>query len=567
MRIERTCASWLLVVLAAACVRRPATVVAPPAPAPSGPPVACRVLASDSGGLMSTRAAAERAPGAGEQQFTDTVSIALAGAVDPSHAPVPRTAGERMIFAQLYEPLIRVDCMGRPYPGLAASWSVDTSARRWSFTLRSGATFWDGTPVTTRDVAASWGDSGQTGVAGQAITADGTRYAGPAPPRLAAELAADSIILVNDRTLTIVLRQASAGVPLALASPGLAVTASGSATRWPEGTGMYRVDGNSPVLGAAAAHGVITLHAPPGNHAPVLRFRVGAVSDVRDLLDRGLDIAMTADPLVLDYAATRPSLHSIPLPWSRTYVLLAPARLEQTRDSAPAADSAFRDALARDAVRVEARGAEPPYWWRNPNTCPSADSAQGALPSSGESRAGARPSEQPGVLARRIVYRRGDQVAADLADRLVALGAMGGRDATSAARLAAIIPGVGGNGTRLVAAALPAAAFDTVLHAGTEAAYVFDLPAHVLAPCAHVRALAARLPWMMRGAEHVGVDSAAAAWSDAARQGLERTLVPLIATRARLVVRRGITGIAGTTVDWDGTPRFAVMPHAPGGQP
>jgi ABC-type transport system substrate-binding protein len=52
----------------------------------------------------------------------DTVTIALTGPIDPAHAPVPRDDAERVVFAHLYETLIRVDCAGRVLPGLAGSW-------------------------------------------------------------------------------------------------------------------------------------------------------------------------------------------------------------------------------------------------------------------------------------------------------------------------------------------------------------------------------------------------------------------------------------------------------------
>src|SRR5207249_1841429 len=86
----------------------------------------------------------------------DTVRVALVGSVDSTHAPVPRSDAERLVFRQLYETLVRVDCSGRVTPGLADSWVSSDSGRRWTFSLRRGAQFWDGVPVTARDVLASW---------------------------------------------------------------------------------------------------------------------------------------------------------------------------------------------------------------------------------------------------------------------------------------------------------------------------------------------------------------------------------------------------------------------------
>ena len=61
-----------------------------------------------------------------------------------------------MLFRQLYETLVRVDCHGRVRPGLAASWRLDANGRTWIVTLRENARFSDGAPVTAADVRASW---------------------------------------------------------------------------------------------------------------------------------------------------------------------------------------------------------------------------------------------------------------------------------------------------------------------------------------------------------------------------------------------------------------------------
>src|SRR2546426_2341990 len=91
---------------------------------------------------------------AGRAAERDTVTVALTEPVDPAHAPVPRNDAERLVFAQLYETLIRLDCAGRVLPGLAKAW--EGREDRWVLTLRDDARFWDGAPVTARDVVASW---------------------------------------------------------------------------------------------------------------------------------------------------------------------------------------------------------------------------------------------------------------------------------------------------------------------------------------------------------------------------------------------------------------------------
>ena len=83
---------------------------------------------------------------AGRAAARDTVRLAVTDPVDPGHAPLPRNDAERLVFGQLYESLIRVDCQGRPLPGLAATWE-QAPGDRWAFTLRDNARFWDGAPA------------------------------------------------------------------------------------------------------------------------------------------------------------------------------------------------------------------------------------------------------------------------------------------------------------------------------------------------------------------------------------------------------------------------------------
>src|SRR5207244_406953 len=126
----------LVGLLAAACrAAAPHVELPPPAPAPG-----------DTTCLIAVRPASAR----------DTITLALTDPVNPGHAPLPRNDAERLVFAQLYEPLIRWDCQGRPVTGLAKAWEQTAGGGGWAFTLRENARFWDGAPVMARDVLAAW---------------------------------------------------------------------------------------------------------------------------------------------------------------------------------------------------------------------------------------------------------------------------------------------------------------------------------------------------------------------------------------------------------------------------
>ena len=165
--------------------------------------------------------------------------------------------------------------------------------------------------------------------------------------------------------------------------------------------------------------------------------------DPRDQLDRAVDLIRTDDPALLDYARQRGDRAILPLPWSRTYLLLVPAGGVGVGSVVGADSAAFRQALARDAVRAEARGAEPPYWW---------DAATGCGPPRASGSAG-----HSGAVA----YLRDDRVARDLAQRIVALSPA----------------------PDLTARGLDRAEFGAAVRAGSERAYVVAVPRHSLLPC------------------------------------------------------------------------------------
>ena len=66
----------------------------------------------------------------------------------------------------VYDALVSFDFAGNYHPELAESWTTSDDGLVWTFTLREGAMFSDGTPVTAQDVAFSllayrdWGDFG-----------------------------------------------------------------------------------------------------------------------------------------------------------------------------------------------------------------------------------------------------------------------------------------------------------------------------------------------------------------------------------------------------------------------
>jgi len=75
--------------------------------------------------------------------------------------PIVTTAGVVQSHGQMiYDQLFGRDAEQRPQPQMIQAWSVSEDALTWSFRLRDGLKFHDGTPVTATDVVASlrrWG--------------------------------------------------------------------------------------------------------------------------------------------------------------------------------------------------------------------------------------------------------------------------------------------------------------------------------------------------------------------------------------------------------------------------
>ena len=87
------------------------------------------------------------------------------------------------------------------------------------------------------------------------------------------------------------------------------------------------------------------------------------------------------------------------------------------------------------------------------------------------------------------------------------------------------------SGKRVTAVGLIAPGFDGALRQGDELAYVLDVPARSLAPCADVAVLRDAIPWL-------GADA--------------RALVPLVEVRDHAILRRDRVSIV---IDWNGAVR------------
>ncbi len=378
------------------------------------------------------------------------MTVALTERVDPAHAPRPANDSERLLFRQLYETLIRIDCQGQAVPGLAESWRLDADGRTWIVTLRENARFSDGTPVTANDVRASWTQEGS----GDDLRQDVHRVI-------------ESVVAVNDRNLAITFLRTRADAPIALADEDLAIARRTTDSRWPLGT-----QPGWTVASAQQKAGTTSVITLSRNDVAAIRFLV-ASGDPRDLVDQNIDLLLTRDPAALDYAATLPQFQSVPLPWQRTHILLTPGR---SRPS-PSLSPDMRQVLAEDAVRGEARGAQEPFWWNDAQSC----------------EVSPPPPRRSFSVSSRLVYDANDGASRDLAERLV--GLVRANSPAAKTFLDVFVPDRPRR-TYQRAVGLTGDALAVALRRGADAAYVLSVDARPAEPCRDLQVLTDAAPWL-----------------------------------------------------------------------
>jgi hypothetical protein len=289
----------------------------------------------------------------------DTTAILLAEPVDPAHAPVPTNDAESLVFRQLYETLVRLDCEGHVRPGLAVLWRQDQL--EWTFTLRDKAAFWDGTPLDATTLLEEWHRINP-----------GTAVAG---------------VRSEGRSLSVFLSRPVP--PEYFVGPALRVAKRRPDSPWPLGTRPWAPRPENSTLFVGTANGVLRIDSRPG-------------ADPRDLLDAGADLLVTRDLRAVAYAEGLGGWTHVPAAWDRLYLLLSP--VDRARDTAAA--EGIRAGLVRGPLRGEGRSPAPELvTW--------VDHCK--LLADGASRSGGAPAGR-----RRVVYPRDDAAARALAERLVA---------------------------------------------------------------------------------------------------------------------------------------------------
>jgi hypothetical protein len=85
--------------------------------------------------------------GPGDALLPDTIRIALTEPVHLAVAPMPANDAEQLVFRQMFENLVQVDCEGHLAPGAALSWSTVDSGSSWTVMPGNSIRTWVGQQV------------------------------------------------------------------------------------------------------------------------------------------------------------------------------------------------------------------------------------------------------------------------------------------------------------------------------------------------------------------------------------------------------------------------------------
>ena len=122
-----------------------------------------------------------------------SITIAISQDLDQSLDPHTATsAGKREIFFNIFEGLVKADAEGNFNPALAESYEISDDAMTYTFKLREGVLFHNGSKLTAEDVV---------------YTLDRCRGVDTGTPLLAAYSSIESVTALDDMTVEIKLSQ------------------------------------------------------------------------------------------------------------------------------------------------------------------------------------------------------------------------------------------------------------------------------------------------------------------------------------------------------------------------
>lgn len=183
---------------------------------------------SASGAASSTQTAAT---GTGDKaDSTSQITVGIPQDIDALDPHTALAAGTREILFNMYEGLVKPDENGDLLPAVASEYAISEDAKTYSFTLREGVQFHDGTTVTAEDVKYS--------IDRCADTSNGD-------PLVAAFSAIESVNIVDDSHIDIVLKEGDTDF-LPMLTTAILPASNSDTEGNPIGTGPYKFVSRSP---------------------------------------------------------------------------------------------------------------------------------------------------------------------------------------------------------------------------------------------------------------------------------------------------------------------------------
>ena len=452
--------------------------------------------------------------------------VTVTESVQPDRAPIPHNGSERMVFAQLYETLVQVDCAGEARPGLAERWTCTEDSTVWVFTIREGARFWDGTRITAEDVRRAWFEN-----------EDCPAVSGRTSPWNWLNARAQSVNVLDARRLAVRLPEPHARFPMLLAHPATAVSVKRPGWTWPVGSGPARLRASDPAPMPDLAC-LPNLNHPAGPTWKNLTFRILPGTDPRDQVATDMDLILVRDMAAVSFFNDAPGFQSVPLPWTRLYLLICPPETNP-HGSGRWLNAAGKLDAGRDLTTVSARTWPEIVFPAGGNTeCPQ---LSGPVTGAGSARLdwnlASRNLDQD-VIA----YPGDDPGAREMAHRL---GALAGQPAR--------------------AAALPDGSIEFALQWQMAGAFVLPFDQQYPTGCLQMATLLGKAAWLQKAALNQAErlsDSLASAdiYASPQKESPAEALIhqgivsPLGVSRSWLAVRGSL---AGLELAFDGTPLLA----------
>lgn len=201
--------------------------------------------------------------GQGGSNSTDTLVIGMTQDIDSMDPNTAESAATRELLFNVYDGLVKPDTAGNLNGAVASEWTVSDDGTVYSFTLREGVLFHDGTPVTAEDVKHSI-ERYRDSVTGGSL--------------VSAFEAVDHVDIVDDTHVDVVLKAPDTDF-IAYFTIGITPAAVADLDADPVGCGPYKFVSRSPLENVVLEKFDGYWDAAGAAHIPTIIFKVVSNTD------------------------------------------------------------------------------------------------------------------------------------------------------------------------------------------------------------------------------------------------------------------------------------------------